>query len=164
MRVSAKSDYALRAMLELAAAEGQGPVTADAIATAQGIPAPFLQNILQALRNGGLVESRRGQVGGHLLARPAAVITLGDVIRAVDGPLGQVAGAAPEDVAHGGTAAHLGELYVALRAGVRRVLDRVTLAELLSGRLPADVRELLGDPGAWQRRGSDHGPQDAKRI
>lgn len=152
MRVSAKTDYALRAMLELAATAGEHPVKAETLAEAQGIPAPFLQNILQTLRNGGLVESRRGQVGGHRLARPPEEITLADVIRAVDGPLGQVAGRAPEDVAYAGAAEHLRDAYVALRAGVRAVLEQLTLADLLAGRLPAEVRALLEAPDAWHRR------------
>lgn len=152
MRVTAKTDYAVRAMLELAAAPGDQPVKAEALASAQGIPAPFLQNILQTLRNGGLVESRRGQVGGHMLARPAAEITVADVIRVVDGPLGQVAGRAPEDVEYPGPAQHLRDAYVALRAGVRQVLEELTLADLVAGRLPDGVGALLDTPDAWRRR------------
>ncbi|WP_205699257.1 Rrf2 family transcriptional regulator [Conexibacter sp. SYSU D00693] len=152
MRVSAKTDYAVRAMLELTTAPDATPVKAEAIAEAQGIPAPFLQNILQTLRNGGLVESRRGQVGGHRLAKPPTEITVADVIRAVDGPLGQVAGRAPEDVAYDGSAEHLRDAWVAVRAAVRGVLEHLTLADLAAGRLPDDVRALLGEPDAWHRR------------
>lgn len=152
MRVTAKTDYAVRAMLELAAVTGDQPVKAETLASAQGIPAPFLQNILQTLRNAGLVESRRGQVGGHRLAKPADEITIADVIRAVDGPLGQVAGIAPEEVDHPGAARHMREAYVALRAGVRGVLEQMTLADVVAGRFTDEVRALLEVPDAWKRR------------
>lgn len=153
MRISAKTDYALRAMLELATSpQDAAPVRADDVATAQEIPSAFLQSILQALRNAGLVESRRGQVGGYRLARPAQQITLADVVRAVDGPLGQVAGRAPEEVGHPGPAAGLREAYVALRAGVRGVLEELTLADVRDGTFPQAVQDLLATEEAWKRR------------
>jgi Rrf2 family protein len=152
MRVSAKADYAVRAMVELAAAGDGGPVKADRIAQAQEIPIKFLENIMSELRNGGLVRSQRGVDGGYWLARPAAEITLAQVIRAVDGPLANVRGARPEDVSYTGAAAPLGEVWIAVRASLRRVLDQVTLADVAAGNLPEDVAALTGDDEAWLSR------------
>lgn len=155
MYISAKSDYALRATLTLVAAES--PMTAEAIATAQQLPAGFLDRILGDLRLAGVLISQRGPSGGWRLARPADTVTVGDVMRAVDGPLAQVHGLPPELTEYRGPAVHLQELWVAVRASMRTVLDRVTLADLAAGRLPADVHRLLDDPEAWtakaQRRG-----------
>jgi Rrf2 family protein len=144
MRVSAKADYAIRAMIELAAAEGEGqPVKGDRLAQAQQIPGKFLESILGDLRQGGLVRSQRGADGGYWLARPAAEVTVADVIRAVEGPIAHVRGVRPEDVEYAGSAAQLRELWIALRANMRAVLETVTLADLARGELPADVRRLL---------------------
>ncbi len=148
MRVSAKADYAIRAAVELAAA-GEGPVKGDAIAHAQQIPQNFLENILADLRNAGLVASRRGAEGGYWLARPAAEVTLADVIRAVDGPLANVRGIRSERVSYEGSAAPLRDVWIAVRASLRGVLERVTLADLASGELPASVQALAADPDAW---------------
>ena len=148
MRVSAKADYAIRAAVELAAA-GEGPVKGDRIAQAQGIPQNFLENILADLRNAGIVASRRGAEGGYWLARPADEVSLAEVIRAVDGPLANVRGIRSEQVAYQGSAAPLREVWVAVRASLRRVLEGVTLADLARGELPASVRELASDPDAW---------------
>lgn len=148
MRVSAKADYAIRAAIELALA-GEGPVKGDAIAKAQEIPPNFLENILADLRNAGLVASRRGAEGGYWLARPAGEVTLADVIRAVDGPLANVRGVRSEQVAYSGSAEPLRDVWIAVRASLRGVLERVTLADLASGELPASVRALAADPDAW---------------
>ena len=156
VRVSAKVDYAVRACVELAAAQDRAeavrPVKAEALARAQEIPLKFLENILQGLRQAGLVESRRGPEGGHLLARPAAEIALADVIRAIDGPLAGVGGRRPEDVAFAGAAEPMQEVWVAVRASLRRVLENVSLADVAAGEMPAHVGELTADPGAWDRR------------
>ncbi|MDX6720194.1 MAG: hypothetical protein QOJ63_2448 [Solirubrobacteraceae bacterium] len=156
MRVSAKVDYAVRAAVELAAAQGSAdpdrPVKADAIARAQDIPVKFLENILQGLRQGGLVESRRGPDGGHLLARPAAQIALADVIRAIDGPLAGVGGRRPEELEFKGTAESMRTIWIAVRASLRRVLEEVSIADVAAGDLPAHVTELTEDPGAWAKR------------
>ena len=149
MRVSAKADYAIRALAELAAA-GDGPVKADRIAQAQEIPIKFLENILLDLKNGGVVASRRGAEGGYWLARPAAEITLAQVIRVVDGPLANVRGARPEDVSYAGPAEPLREVWIAVRANLRAVLETVTLADLATGRLPDEVAAIAADPDAWQ--------------
>jgi Rrf2 family protein len=151
VRVSARADYAIRALLELAAAP-DAPVRADAIAKAQAIPSKFLENLLVDLRRTRLVVSRRGRDGGYRLARPASGISLADVIRAVDGPLAGVRDAAPEDVAYTGAAASLTEVWVAVRASLRSVLEATSLADVASGRLPPSVRRLLKDPEAWTRR------------
>jgi Rrf2 family protein len=151
VRVSAKADYAVRAAVELAVA-GEGPVKADQIAQAQEIPLKFLESILLDLRNGGLVHSRRGVDGGYWLARPAADISLAQVIRAVDGPIANVRGLRPEDVRYTGTAAPLRDVWIAVRASLRAVLERVTLADLARGELPASVEELAANPDAWSTR------------
>ena len=148
VRVSAKSDYAIRAAVELAAA-GDGPVKGERIAQAQEIPPNFLENILADLRNAGLVASRRGADGGYWLARPADEVSLADVIRAVDGPLANVRGVRSEQVSYRGSAAPLRDVWVAVRASLRSVLERVTLADLARGELPENVRELAADPDAW---------------
>jgi Rrf2 family protein len=149
VRVSAKTDYAIRAALELAAAEDEKPVKGERIATAQAIPLRFLENILMQLRHAGLVESRRGAEGGYRLARPAAEVTLADVIRAIDGPLAGVSGARPETLGFSGVAEPMREVWIAVRAALRGVLERVTLADVVSGTLPEHVRELVSDEDAW---------------
>jgi Rrf2 family protein len=149
MRLSAKADYALRATVELAAASGDAPVKADRIAGAQAIPPKFLESILLQLKNGGLVRSQRGAEGGYWLARPAAEITLADVIRVVDGPLASVRGERPETLAYGGAAEPLGLVWVAVRANLRAILETVTLADVAGGSLPADVVSLTEGGGAW---------------
>jgi Rrf2 family protein len=151
MRISARADYALRAAAELAAAEG-GPVKGDALAAAQAIPAKFLENILADLRHARLVRSQRGSDGGYWLARPAEEISLADVIRAVEGPLASVRGEAPEDVEYPGAAADLQDIWIAVRASVRAVVEHVTLADLAAGNLPAEIRRLGEDPDARIRR------------
>jgi len=148
MRVSAKADYAVRAVVELAAA-GPGPVKGDRIAQAQSIPPNFLENILADLRNAGLVASKRGAEGGYWLARSADEITLADVIRAVDGPLANVRGLRSEQVSYEGSAERLRDVWVAVRASLRAVLEQVTVGELARGELPASVEALAADPDAW---------------
>ena len=151
MRVSAKVDYALRAVIELAAAP-EGPVKGERIAQAQEIPLKFLENTLADLRRDGLVLSQRGAEGGYWLARPGREITLAQVIRAVDGPLANVRGHRPEQVAYQGAAEPLREVWISVRAALRSVLDLVTVADLAEGRLPESVAELARDPEAWLPR------------
>jgi Rrf2 family protein len=148
MRVSAKADYAIRAVLELAAA-GDGPVKGERIAHAQNIPLKFLENILLELRHDGLVASQRGVEGGYWLARPPEEITLAEVIRAVDGPLANVRGARPENVEYSGPAERLKDVWIAVRANLRAVLESVTLAELAAGNLPEEISAITSDPEAW---------------
>jgi Rrf2 family protein len=150
VRVTAKVDYALRAAVELAAAEGQGPVTGERIAQSQEIPLKFLENILLELRHHGLVQSQRGAEGGYWLARPAESINVADVIRAVEGPLANVRGARPETLDYGGAAESLKGVWVAVRANLRAVLESVSLADLAAGNLPDGIGEVTSDPEAWQ--------------
>jgi Rrf2 family protein len=131
MRVSAKVDYALRALAELAVAPA-GPVKAERLATAQEIPLKFLENILLELRRAEIVSSQRGAEGGYQLAKPAAEISVADVIRAVEGPIATVRGARPEDVAYTGAAVGLQEVWIDLRASMRGVLEETSLADLVS--------------------------------
>jgi Rrf2 family protein len=149
VQISAKADYAVRALAELAA-QGRGPVKGERLATAQHIPAKFLENILSELRHAGLLLSQRGAEGGYWLARPAAEITIAEIIRAVDGPLANVRGQRPEMVDYDGAAKRLSEVWIAVRASLRGVLERVTLADLVDGPLPEAILELALDPEAWQ--------------
>jgi Rrf2 family protein len=146
MRISAKVDYAVRAMCELAAHDGDAPLKAERIAGAQEIPASFLLNILADLKRAGFVRSVRGQVGGYRIARPAASITVADVIRAVEGPLADVRGVRPEGLQFHGPATSLRDVWLATRVGVRRVLERITIADIVAGVMPPDIRALLNDP------------------
>jgi Rrf2 family protein len=149
VRVSAKTDYAIRAVLELAAAPDATPVKGERIATAQGIPLRFLENILMQLRHAGLVESRRGADGGYRLARPPEDVTLADVIRAIDGPLAGVSGTRPEALGFQGVAEPMREVWIAVRASLRSVLEGITLADVTAGRLPDHVRDLIAEKDAW---------------
>jgi len=150
VRISAKADYAVRAAVTLAALEGDAPVKAEPLAAAQDIPLNFLENILHQLKSSGLVTSHRGPDGGFRLARPAAAITLADVIRAVEGPLASVRGTRPEQVSYTGAAEPLQEVWIALRASLRAVLENVTLADVAAGKLPDQVATLSADPAAWK--------------
>jgi Rrf2 family protein len=148
MRVSAKADYAVRAAAELAAA-GEGPVKGERLAEAQEIPLQFLEHILLDLKHQGIVRARRGAKGGYWLARPAEEVTIADVVRAVEGPIAHVQSTPPEAISYHGSAEHLREVWIAVRASVRSVLEEVTLADLVSGELPAVVGELTAAPEAW---------------
>ena len=149
MRVSAKTDYALRAAVELAAAPEGAQVKGERLATSQSIPLRFLENILLQLRHAGIVESRRGADGGYKLARPPEEITLADVIRAIDGPLAGVSGQRPETLDFKGTSEPLRDVWIAVRASLRGVLEGVTLADVASGGLPDNVKALTEAPDAW---------------
>ena len=151
MRLSARVDYALRAVVELAGrpAGADRPVTADQIAQAQEIPPKFLESILLQLRRGGVVNAQRGPEGGYRLARPATEISLADVIRVIDGPLANVRGQRPESLGYQGVARALQDVWIALRASEREILEMVSVADVASGELPSRVRELTADPAAW---------------
>ena len=151
MRVSAKVDYAVRAALELAAA-GEGPVKGDRIAEAQKIPVKFLENILSELRRAGIVGSQRGAEGGYWLAKDADDVSIADIIRAVEGPLADVHGTPPEKLKFTGPAKPLKDVWVAARAGLRSVLEVVTLADIAAGDLPPVVADMTASKGAWSRR------------
>jgi Rrf2 family protein len=151
VRVSARSDYAVRALIEVAGRPGE-PVTADQVSRAQDIPLKFLLGILGDLRRAGLVRSQRGPSGGYLMDREPESITVADIMRAVDGPLASVQGSRPESMSYPGSAARLQEVWVALRASLRTVLEAVTLADLVSGDLPPVIAELTRDAEAWSRR------------
>ncbi|GIG19546.1 Rrf2 family transcriptional regulator [Cellulomonas chitinilytica] len=151
MHISAKSDYAIRAALEIAQREPD-VVTADTIAGGQGLPRTFVVSILADLRRAGLVRAHRGSSGGYVLTRPASDVTLGSIIRAVDGPLGQVHGLRPDEVEYPGVAEHLPDVWVAVRSSLRLVLDGTTLQHALTGRLPAPVARMRDAPGAREPR------------
>lgn len=148
MQVSAKMDYAVRAMIQLAAT-AEGRLSRDAIADAEDIPARYLEDILGRLRQGGLVTAARGASGGFSLARPPDSITVADIWRVVDGPLTLVQGRRPEAVTYEPPSQHLQELWVGVRAAVRTVMESVTLQHLITGELPPDLRALLDHGDAW---------------
>ncbi|CAN5419826.1 Rrf2 family transcriptional regulator [soil metagenome] len=152
MRVTAKVDYAVRALVELAAAGSGTPVKAERLAASQTIPLRFLLNILGELKTAKLVESRRGSEGGYWLARPPESVSVADVIRAVEGPLADVRGVPPELLEFEGPARPLRDVWVGARGALRRVLEHVSLADVVSGALPAEVRRELDEPGAGRRR------------
>jgi len=152
MEISAKSDYAIRALLVLAADRTAEPVRGEVVASRQGMPAKFVENILVDLRRYGLVKSFRGSAGGFRLARPAAEITLAQVLRAVEGPLVQVRGGLPEDTAYAAPAADLQLVWIAVRSSMRAVFETVTLADVVDGALPAHIVELTLLPEAWKVR------------
>jgi len=146
MRVSAKADYAVRAAIELAAGHDSGPIKGEQIAEAQEIPLRFLENILGDLRHHGLVESRRGIEGGYWLSRPPDQITIGEVIRAAEGPLASVRGERPDELHYSGAAEPLRRVWVALRNNVRGILDSVTLADVIADRIPPGGEALGKKP------------------
>ena len=147
MRLSARVDYALRAVAELAAADA--PRTVEQLSAAQKIPNKYLESILGELRRGGLLRSQRGPDGGYRLARPASEISIADVIRALDGELANVRGSRPEHLQYEGAAASLQEVWIALRASERAILEGVTLAHVASGMMPEAVSALVANPNAW---------------
>jgi Rrf2 family protein len=147
MRISAKADYAVRAAVEMAAA-GDEPMKGERIAEAQDIPLQFLEHILLELKHARLVRARRGARGGYWLAQPPEEITLANVIRAVEGPLANIQDLAPEATSYPGNAEQLSEVWIAVRASLRRVLENVTIADLRDGKIPANVLELTQDEGA----------------
>lgn len=150
MRVSAKSDYALRALIELAARADSGPVSAEELGRAQEIPHNFLQAILADLRRAGIVISQRGQAGGWRMARPAEDVSVADVIRAVDGPLVSVYGLRPEAVDYNESAQVLQHVWIAARSSLRDVFEKVSIKALAEGRLPRSVTARTADEDAWQ--------------
>ena len=154
MRVSAKADYAVRAMVELAASGSSDakPAKGEALSVAQAIPLRFLENILGELRVHGLVHSRRGSDGGYWLARSADDVTLAEIIRAVEGPLATVRGEAADEIEYRGGSKPLRDVWLALRANIRQVLETVTLAAVVAGELPQPVLGLAEHPEAAQGR------------
>lgn len=151
MHISARVEYALRALCTLAARGGE-PLTAEELADAQRLPVRFLRAILNELRRVGIVTSQRGNEGGYQLARPAAEITIGEVFRRLEGPLAEVRGVRPESASYEAAAEHLQSVWVAVRACLRTVLDEVTLEHVVSGHLPEHVRRMLAEPDAWDPR------------
>jgi len=151
MRVSAKADYAVRAAAELAAAE-EGPVKGEKLAEAQDIPLQFLEHILLELKHSGIVRARRGAKGGYWLAKPADEVTIADIVRAVEGPIAHVQSTPPEAIEYRGNSEHLQEVWIAVRASIRNVLENVTLADLASGEMPDVVADRVASPDAWAAR------------
>jgi Rrf2 family protein len=150
VHIPAKVDYGMRALLEMA--QLGEPATGEALARAQGLPTKFLAAILNDLRRAGLVSSQRGLEGGYRLARPASKISVADVMRSLDGPLAEVRGLRPEMASYDGAAAHLQDVWVATRASLRSVLERVSLEDVVKGQLPAPIARLVADPDSWEPR------------
>jgi Rrf2 family protein len=152
MHVTAKADYAIRAVVELAGSTQDAPRKVDDVARAQGIPVSFLENILTQLRSSGIVRSQRGPEGGYWLAQPPAQVNLAQVIRAVEGPLVGIRGQRPEEIEYIGSSESLQQVWIALRANLRGVLERVTIADVAAGKLPKDVLALTRQEEAWETR------------
>jgi Rrf2 family protein len=152
MHVTAKADYAVRAVVELAGSEQGSPRKVDEVAQAQGIPVSFLENILTQLRSAGIVRSQRGPEGGYWLAVPATELNLAQVIRAVEGPLVGIRGQRPEEIEYVGSAESLQQVWIALRANLRAVLEHVTVADVAAGKLPKQVLALTRAEEAWHTR------------
>ena len=152
MHVTAKADYAVRAVVELAQSGPDSPRKVDDIAKAQAIPPSFLENILTQLRSTGIVRSQRGPEGGYWLALPADQVNLAQIIRAVEGPLVGVRGQRPEEIEYGGSAESLQQVWIALRSNLRKVLENVTVADVAAGKLPKDVLALTKGDDAWETR------------
>jgi Rrf2 family protein len=152
MHVTAKADYAVRAVIELADSAQESPRKVDDIAQAQGIPVSFLENILTQLRSTGIVRSQRGPEGGYWLAKPAGEVSLAQIIRAVEGPLVGVRGQRPEEIEYVGSSESLQQVWIALRANLRKVLENVTVADVSKGKLPRDVVALTKHEEAWETR------------
>lgn len=151
MRVSAKADYAVRAVAELAASP-DGPVKGERLADSQDIPLQFLEHILLDLKHSGIVRARRGAKGGYWLARPAEEVSIADVIRAVEGPIANVQSSPPESITYTGSAKELQNVWIAVRASLRDVLESTSLEDLVSGQLPENVQELADSKDAWAPR------------
>jgi Rrf2 family protein len=151
VQISAKTDYAVRALLSLAA-HAPERISAGVVVDEQDLPLKFIEGILGDLRRAGLVRTQRGVGGGYSLSRPAAEITLGAVLRAVDGPLAEVHGLRPDETSYEGVAEHLRDVWVAVRSSLREVLDETTVEQVLTGELPPHVRKLVDRPEAWQPR------------
>jgi len=152
VRVTAKVDYAVRAAVHLTGRVGEGPIKGDRIAEAQQIPLKYLENILSELRQAGIVRSQRGADGGYWLGRDPADVPLADIIRAVEGPLAHVRGERPTDLRYPDGTGALQDVWVAVRASLRLVLEQVTLADVASGELPEHVRALIEAPEAWEQK------------
>ena len=157
--MSAKAEYAVRAMVQLATAANGTLVKTDDIAHAQGIPPPFLVDILTNLRTDRLVRSHRGREGGYELARPANEISIADVLRCIDGPLASVRDIGLGDLPYSGPTAALTDLWRALRASMRSVLEETTLADVAAGTLPTHVAQMAND-----YRGQESVRHRAQRI
>lgn len=151
MQISAKTDYAVRALLSLAA-HAPERISAGVVVDEQNLPLKFIEGIPGDLRRAGLVRTQRGVGGGYSLSRPAGEITLGAVLRAVDGPLAEVHGLRPDETSYSGVAVHLRDVWVAVRSSLREVLDETTVQQVLTGDLPPRVRALVDLPEAWQPR------------
>jgi Rrf2 family protein len=149
VHITAKADYAVRAAVQLAATPDR-VVKGEAIAQAQRIPPKFLESLLRDLRQAGIVRSQRGADGGYWLARPAATVSVAEVIRAVDGPLAWVRGVRPEELEYAGAARSLQQVWIAVRANLRDVLESVSIADVAAGELPAHITRLAADPSAWE--------------
>jgi Rrf2 family protein len=152
MHVTAKADYAIRAVVELADSSQASPRKVDEVARAQDIPVSFLENILTQLRSAGVVRSQRGPEGGYWLAQPSDQVNLARIIRAVEGPLVGVRGQRPEEIEYTGSAESLQQVWIALRANLRKVLEHVTVADIAAGKLPKEVLALTREEEAWQTR------------
>jgi Rrf2 family protein len=159
MRISARADYAVRAVVELATIGGGEPVKAERISQIQQLPPKFLLNILVELKQAGILKSQRGVEGGFQLAKDPAEIAIADIVRAVDGPLARVGSQLPEDLQYPGSAGALRDVWAAVRVSLREVLENVTVADVSRGSLPPVVGRLLSRPDAWATKAGANGTE-----
>lgn len=153
MKVSAKVDYAVQAIVAIAAASSRDElISAEEIARMHEIPEKFLEGILTTLRKAGVVNSYRGPSGGYELAKKPEHITVADIIRTIDGPLAAVRGFAPEEIGYSGTSKHVADVWIATRVSLRQVLENISIADLLSGEFTASVETMLAKKDARKRR------------
>jgi Rrf2 family protein len=150
VHITAKADYAVRALIVMAADPDGKPIKGETIAKSQGMPIKFVENTLVDLRRIGLVASQRGVAGGFKLGRPANRITIADIVRAVEGPLAEVRGERPEKTCYSGPAENLQTVWIAARASLRSVLEQVTIADVVAGTIPKRVLKLTENPDAWK--------------
>lgn len=155
MHITAQVEYGIRAMLELARAQRNNPeslLTVETISTAQEIPVKFLEGILRKLRLAGFIDTVRGPVGGHRLAQPSNKISLADIIRELDGPLAAIRGEKPEVVNYRESSKFLRDVWIALRASMRLILESTYLSDLEQGKLTKEVLNFIENPDTWTRR------------
>jgi Rrf2 family protein len=156
MKLSAKADYAVRAVLVLASHEDAHPMKGELIARAQDLPLKFVENILGELKHAGIVASQRGPDGGYRLAVPSDQVTLADVIRVVDGPIAAVAGVVPDEITYPPGAEALPAVWIEARRMLRSVLETVTFADLVARSRDAEAPASPGSRAA--------GPRPARRA
>jgi Rrf2 family protein len=153
VKISAKVDYALQAVIEIAiATKKDSLISAEEISSRRDIPEKFLEGILTLLRKSGIISSYRGPSGGFELAKKPQDIVVADIIRIIDGPLAAVRGFAPEEIDYAGPVKHVADVWIATRASLRNVLENISIADIISGDFDVSISKLLNEKDARKRR------------